>query len=262
MDHDDPTWAGANTSAPLGPCLMPTVLASLAATGFLGLPAWAAVKISVPLATVAAPWWYTAVLTWAVAGLPVGLLCTTALWRRSAKGPGTKLLNWVAAIGTAGAPLSLLPLSAALAVGILPHASWLHWYGPLLAGMASLICAGAAALGLLACRHGAKITGGPVTTSGEQASLWIVFAIAVLGLPISAAGSNLATAGLAPSAIGDLCVMAGLAAPIFAPIWLLRLEGVWKRCGFRLRDDIRARGAIWALMATWATLAWLLFFGT
>lgn len=270
MNGGDPTRSTAIPRPRLGPCLVPAVLAVMAATGLLGLPAWAIVKTSVPLATVAAPWWYTAVLVWAVVGLPVGLLCTTELWRRADNGPSsghggevpdTRWLKWVATIGTAGAPSSLLPLAAALAVGIWPHAHWLRWYGPLLAVTASLICIGAVALGLLAGRYGAKATGGLGISSSGQAGLWGVFAIAILGLPLYAVGSNLATAGLAPSMIGDVCVVAGSASPIFASLWLLHLEGAWKRCGLKFDTDIRARGAICALITTWVALAWLLLFG-
>lgn len=250
-------------------CSRPVWLVAATALGLLSAPAWAAVKTAVPLATPVAPWYYVAVLVWAALGLPTGLLFGVALVIRAESDPreiggihrvSQPTLRRLAALGLAGVPISLMPVAAALAAGVLPRVEWLDWYGPELLCAALLILFGAGALGALASGGQPVAVAGTVALRWEGIGLWTAAGIGLVAFSAYAAGDNLAVAGLVPAWFGDACVFGGLFSPMLASLCLWYVRASRGRRGLRLTVDLLGCVATDAVVLAWAVFLFLALF--
>lgn len=260
MDHGDRALAAGGRRYFFGRPLGAVGLAIGAGLGLLAAPAWATVKTVVPMATPVAPWYYAPVLCLVTIGLPTGWLCTVVLWLRAA-GRGFQgealtqssqplLARLLATAGVVAVPLGLSPLAVGLEAGMIPGPGWLRWYGPVLIGIALLICMGVVSLYVMASKS-LDAPGRPpedVAVRNEETLAWVGCASGILALPLYAAGENLSYAAL--PRLSWFYILGGLLALVVGVSCLLMLRTARRRRGQVLTMDIRARLGLLGI-ATW-----------
>lgn len=240
--------------------------------GLLAAPLWAAVKLVVPVASVAAPWYYAPALGFVAIGLPGGLLFMVALWCRaggkceqaSAQArAGPLRLHVLAAAGLAAVPLGLSPLAVGLEAGLIPDVGWLRWYGPILIGVALMACVGVVSACRLASRplDAPRYSREPLTSGNDGRLSWIGCVSGNLAMPLYAAGENLGTASLVPW-LSWLCGLGGVLALVLAFYCLGKLAVAKRRRGQRIGSDIRVRLGFEGIVTCISALAILTVFAS